>query len=142
MKAPTFLFPLVLLAAAAAGCQDSEAPRQTLGAPAVPQSGGGGGLPPEVQVHVDSGNLTYRAGDYEAALRHYREGARVGPDQAVPWFGVAMAAQKVGNQALADSARAKVQELSPQSAGDVHHPGTGAPDSAAAAPPAKAPGAE
>ncbi|HEX5727732.1 MAG TPA: tetratricopeptide repeat protein [Longimicrobiaceae bacterium] len=128
MKPPAFLLVLLLLAA----CGRSEPPRRTLGAHA--EEAEAGRLAPAVQAQVDSGNLAYRAGDYAAAMRHYREAVRRAPDQAVPWFGVAMAAEKLGDRAAADSARARVRALSPQMQDDAHHPGTPADSAAPGAP--------
>ncbi len=70
-------------------------------------------LPPEAQVHLDSGNAAYRAKDFRAALAHYREAARMEPDQPATWFGVGMAANALGDKAMADSATAQVERLSP-----------------------------
>jgi len=70
-------------------------------------------LPPEAQMHLDSGNAAYRAKDYRGALAHYREAARMEPDQPATWFGVGMAANALGDKAVADSATAQVERLSP-----------------------------
>ncbi|HEX8696742.1 MAG TPA: hypothetical protein VF746_30265 [Longimicrobium sp.] len=132
---PARLVPLLLLAAASSACGGGEpAERVPLGE-AASGAGSAPRLPPAVQAQLDSGNAAYRAGDYRAALGHYREAARRGPDQAAPWFGVAMAAEKTGDRALGDSARARLRELSPGMGGDVHHPGgTVPPESASAVP--------
>lgn len=70
-------------------------------------------LPPAVVAHLDSGSVAFRANDYEAARRHYREAARLAPKQASTWFGVYMAEKALGNAAAADSALARVRELAP-----------------------------
>lgn len=53
---------------------------------------------------LDQGNQSFRAGKYEEALASYREAAKAAPNDAAPYFGVLMVAQKLGNKALADSA--------------------------------------
>jgi Flp pilus assembly protein TadD len=134
MKPSTRLVPLLLLTAAPAACEGGQpAERRPLGE-AASASGTAPRLPPAVQAQLDSGNAAYRAGDYDAAQRHYREAARRGPDQAAAWFGVAMAAQKTGSRTLADSARARLRELSPAMSADVHHPGGTAPPESGAVP--------
>lgn len=61
-------------------------------------------LPPAVAVRIDSGNVAYRAGDYEAARRHFRAAAREDTTVGAAWFGVYMAERALGNAAAADSA--------------------------------------
>jgi tetratricopeptide (TPR) repeat protein len=112
---------LLLLSAAlvGAGCQSESAAanRVTLGAQEAQQSGG---LPTELQSHIDEGNAAYRAKDYEGALRHYQQAADKDPKQATAWFGVAMAASALGDEALAESARQRVQQLDPNLGGASH----------------------
>jgi tetratricopeptide (TPR) repeat protein len=123
---------LLMLGLAACGGGDAADERRTLGAedaaPAQPAPGtaapaGGQAerspLPPEAQTHLDAGNAAYRAKDYAGALTHYREAARIAPDQAATWFGVTMAAEKTGDRAALDSARARIEALSP-GLGDAH----------------------
>lgn len=66
-----------------------------------------------VIAQLDSGSTAFRADDYETALRHYREAARLAPDEASTWFGVYMAEKALGNGPAADSALARVRELAP-----------------------------
>lgn len=133
-KVPALLLTLAL---AACGGDDAASERRTLGAEdAAPVQAGPGTaapagdaaerspLPPEAQTHLDAGNAAYRAKDYAGALTHYREAARIAPDQAATWFGVTMAAEKTGDRAALDSARARIEALSP-GLGEAH-PG-GAP---------------
>jgi tetratricopeptide (TPR) repeat protein len=91
-------------------------------APAPPPREAAGVLPTPVQARVDSGNAAYAAGAYEAALRHYREAVRLGPEHAAAWYGVQMAASALGLRPLADSAAERVQALSPSAPPGVHHP--------------------
>jgi tetratricopeptide (TPR) repeat protein len=116
----------LLLALAACGRGDAAGGRAA--------HGGADALPPEVRARVDSGNAAYRARDFQAALRHFREAARLDPGQAVSWYGVQMAAGALGDQAAADSAAARLRALAPSSPPALHHPGA-AP---APPPPAKA----
>lgn len=80
-------------------------------------------VPAPVRAQLDSGNAAYRLRDYPAALRHYREAARLGPDQAPAWYGVQMAAGALGDRAAADSAGARLRALAPATPPAVHHPG-------------------
>ena len=61
-------------------------------------------LPSAARGALDKGNQSFRAGKYEEALAAYREAATAAPNDAAPYFGVLMVAQKLGNKALADSA--------------------------------------
>lgn len=70
-------------------------------------------FPPAVVAQLDSGNLSYRDGDFEEARRHYREAVRLAPDATPAWFGVYMAEQALGNQEAADSAMRRVQSRAP-----------------------------
>ncbi len=79
-------------------------------------------LPAEVKAQVDSGNAAYRRGDYRAALTHFREAARRGPEEPVAWYGVQMAASALGDRAAADSASERLRALTPAAPPAVHHP--------------------
>ncbi|HSR43480.1 MAG TPA: tetratricopeptide repeat protein [Longimicrobiales bacterium] len=72
-----------------------------------------GEMAAEAVVQLDSGNVAYRADDFEAALRHYRRVVELEPEQASGWFGLAMANSSLGNAAAADSAFQRAQELAP-----------------------------
>lgn len=61
-----------------------------------------------MRAALDSGNVAYRAGRFDAALRHYRSAATAAPTAAAPRYGILMAARKLGDTALADSASAAV----------------------------------
>lgn len=58
---------------------------------------------------LDSGNTSFRAGRFAAALASYRRAANDAPQSAAPYFGIYMAAKKLGNRALADSASREIQ---------------------------------
>lgn len=65
------------------------------------------------QTALDSGNVTYRRGDYEAANKYFRQAARAEPNNVAGWYGVYMAESKLGNKAAADSARTVVAKMAP-----------------------------
>jgi len=66
-----------------------------------------------VRAQLDSGNVAYAERQYENALHHYREAVREAPGSAASWFGIQMAATALGNRPLADSARQRIEALSP-----------------------------
>ena len=61
-------------------------------------------LPPRARTALDSGNAQLRAKRYDAALASYRVAVTEAPGHVAPEFGVYMAAKRMGNTALADSA--------------------------------------
>ena len=66
-------------------------------------------LPPEARTAIDSGNVEYRAGRYDAALAQYQLAAKAAPTNAAPYFGVYMVAKKLNKKELADSAMAAIR---------------------------------
>lgn len=108
---------LLLPLALAIGCSDAgrRPPSDSIGAAEALEDVLPAGEPVSatVRAQLDSGNASYSEGRYENALRHYREAIREAPASAASWFGVQMAAAALGNQALADSARAQIDALSP-----------------------------
>lgn len=70
-------------------------------------------LPTAAMAQLDSGNVAFRAGDYESALGHYRTVTEIVPDDATGWFGIYMAQQALGNIAAADSAIAEARRRNP-----------------------------
>lgn len=87
-------------------------------------------LPPAARGALDQGNQSFRAGKYEEALAAYRAAAKAAPGDAAPYFGVLMAAQKLGNKALADSASRAIaarngepQMLTDSAMRAIHNPG-------------------
>jgi hypothetical protein len=68
-------------------------------------------LPPAARAALDSGNAEFRAKHFETALAHYRVAAKTLPaDDATAYYGIFMAAKKLGNDKLADSAQAEVKK--------------------------------
>lgn len=128
----TRLVPLLVLALGAAACGGQPAAeRVTVGEPAAQPASR---LSPELQEPIDNGNAAYRARDYEAALRHYQAATLAAPEEATGWFGVAMAAEALGDAETAGAARAEIARLAPDlsvaghtQATDSGHPGTAHP---------------
>lgn len=71
------------------------------------------GWPDGLAVAVDSGNALFRAKDYDGALVQFQEATRIAPEVTAGWFGIYMTEQARGNIPAADSAMARVQQLSP-----------------------------
>lgn len=91
------------------GCGGGEAGSEAEGgAPAAAQP-----MSAQVQGLVDQGNTAQRAGDYPAALAHYRAAMEHAPAHPVPQFGALMAATALGEEALVDSLTALLAESSP-----------------------------
>lgn len=63
----------------------------------------------EARAALDSGNAQYKAARYDAALKSYRKSSELAPLNAAPFFGIYMAAEKLGNKPLADSASAEIK---------------------------------
>lgn len=100
--------------AAACGANGTDSPKQPLnagGAPgAVPTTDGPPvdqlppGMTPMAAAHLDSGNVAFRARQYDQAMVYYRKAVLDVPEHAAPWYGIFMVAQATKNSALADSA--------------------------------------
>ncbi|MDX2184983.1 MAG: hypothetical protein SFW08_13480 [Gemmatimonadaceae bacterium] len=104
MRFPALLLTVGLVAA----CKKSPEPEKIpIGAQAA-----GDALPPSARSAIDSGNVLLRAGDAANAVVQYRLATVADPQNAAPWYGVMMAAQRLGNTALADSASKMVATLS------------------------------
>ncbi len=73
------------------------------------------------QALIDSGNVAYRAGDYENAARRYASAAVARPDDPAAFYGLGMALAKLGRGDDARVAYAKARALA----------GTPVPDSVA-----------
>lgn len=88
------------------------------------QAPGAQPLSDEAQEFLDRGNLAQREGRYGDALAFYRQAMELAPEHAVPQFGALMAAMALGDSALADSLRTKLQASSPELL-EMLHPGGG-----------------
>lgn len=82
------------------------------------------GWPEGLAVAVDSGNALFSAKDYDGALAQFQEATRIAPEVTAGWFGIYMTEHARGNIAAADSAMARVQQLSPGAS--LVHPDTNA----------------
>jgi Flp pilus assembly protein TadD len=106
------------------GCRQDQADDQMTGSvtPADMQQARSGWAP-ELSAAVDSGNAAFSAENYDAALEQFREATRIAPNVVAGWFGIYMTEHARGNIAAADSAMARVQQLSPGAS--LVHPDTG-----------------
>lgn len=71
------------------------------------------------QVLIDSGNVAYRAGDYENAARRYASAAVAQPDDAAAYYGLGMSLAKLGRGDEARVAYAKARALAGTAAADT-----------------------
>jgi hypothetical protein len=109
----TVLASVVLASASLACSRAAEPPKVPLAQATVASADTGvrDALPPAARVALDSGNLEFRAGRYDAALVQYRRAANVLPEDSAPLYGIYMVAKKVGNAPLADSVSAKISGI-------------------------------
>ena len=98
------------VALAAAACMPPDDQRTDSIEPGV---SGRADLSPETLAQIDSGNVAYRRGDYDAAAELFGEVTRSAPDDPTGWFGLYMAYTALGDTQAADSALAQARELAP-----------------------------
>ena len=99
------------LAASLAACKtEQDAPKTPIGSNAGQAARDV--MPPAARAALDSGNVLLRSGDAKGAVAQYTLAANADPNNAAPWYGVMMAAQRAGDQKLADSAAAMVRAKS------------------------------
>jgi tetratricopeptide (TPR) repeat protein len=77
-------------------------------------------LDPAVAAALDSGNVAYRARDYQRALQHYQEVVARNEELAAGWFGIYMAQLALGNPDAAEAAMAQARIHAP--AASLMHP--------------------
>jgi hypothetical protein len=108
MSLPVRVAPL-LIAVALAACAAKEEPKTPI---ATAQGGSPQRdlMPPAARAALDSGNALLRGGDAKGAVAQYTTAAAADPDNAAPWYGVMMAAQRAGDTKLADSAAVMVRK--------------------------------
>lgn len=114
-RALRLALPVLALVAGAAACsrsQDEGKVPLAQATGATTASSPRDALPPDARAAIDSGNAQYRGGRYKEALVSYRSAAKAAPGNASPYFGIYMAAQKLGDQKLADSASTEINKLS------------------------------
>jgi uncharacterized protein HemY len=104
--------PLLLAAACNKAAQQPKTPLAEMGTPADSTANPHTTMSPAAKAALDSGNVAYRAGKYAEALKSYRSAADQAPLNAAPFFGIYMAADKLGNKTLADSAAAEIRKRS------------------------------
>jgi Flp pilus assembly protein TadD len=106
MRTPRLALAAALMVAlavtfAAAGCSKS-APARSPSADAFRRS----------QALIDSGNVAYRAHDFEGAARRYASAAVARPEDPAAFYGLGMALAKLGRDDEARVAYAKARALS------------------------------
>jgi Flp pilus assembly protein TadD len=96
--------PLLVLAALAAfalaGCAPARKPET---AAANPQM--------RSQALIDSGNVAFKAKDFEGAAKRYASAAAVQPDDPAAYYGLGMALSRLGRDEEAREAYAKARAL-------------------------------
>ena len=107
---------IAALAMFTAGCGGSDAPKIPLGAakataetPGNPPMSGPTG---EARVALDSGNVLFRAKDYDQALVQYQRSAELAPNEVAPLMGIMMVADVTKNVKLAEDTRPRLRKLS------------------------------
>ena len=113
-RGPAVTLGLTLMAVVAVGAAWAGYAGQVDATPRVRADVAVAASPPPVaatdaRALLDAGNAAFRAGRDEEALGHYRAATRQAPGDAAPWYGVHMAAQRLGRRALADSAMAAIR---------------------------------
>lgn len=109
------VLPLVAVIVAACNSGDDAGKRplaEVVGNSAASENAIPAGLTALSAAHLDSGNVSFRARQYDAALRYYRAAAADVPSHPAPWYGILMVAQATGNTALTDSATQAVAKRS------------------------------
>jgi tetratricopeptide (TPR) repeat protein len=84
-------------------------------------------LDPAVTAALDSGNVAYRARDYERALDHYQQAVAADQTLAAGWFGIYMAQLALGNVDAAEAAMAQTRTHAPAASLIRPDPDTGVP---------------
>lgn len=115
MRTHRAVIVLAAVAVALGACRDDAPPRDQRTDTVTPQTmeQARAAWPAGLAEVVDSANAAYSAGDYDNALRLYRQGTEIAPDVTATWFGIYMAEHARGNIAAADSAMARAQSLAP-----------------------------
>lgn len=112
MNALRLVAAALLAAVLAAGCAQPAPPRAVRA-----------GADERSQALIDSGNVAYRAGDFEDAARRYASAAVAKPDDPAAFYGLGMALAKLGRDDEARQAYAKARLLAGTAAADTSvHP--------------------
>jgi tetratricopeptide (TPR) repeat protein len=84
------------------------------GPPAAEESVGSQPLSEQAQLLINQGNAAQRDGRYADALEAFSQALELYPDHSVPQFGCLMAAEALGDTALAQSLRKKLETTGPE----------------------------
>ncbi|NNM05870.1 MAG: tetratricopeptide repeat protein [Gemmatimonadetes bacterium] len=84
------------------------------GGPAEENQAGSLPLTEEAQLLVDQGNAAQREGRYSDALEAFGGAMEIHPNHPVPQFGSLMAAMALGDTALVESLKVKLQTTGPE----------------------------
>lgn len=79
-------------------------------------------LDAKAQAMIDAANTDFAAKDYREALSKYRKTLELAPGHPAPWWGISMAANMLGDSALADSAMRMLRQGGVEP-GDQNHSG-------------------
>lgn len=107
---------LLLALVLAAACSRDDGERIPLGGADTGTAAGAATLSPAARASLEEGNVAFRAKRYDDALAAYRRAASQSPNDVAPLWGIQMAARAMNDAALADSAVARMRELSPEAA--------------------------
>jgi hypothetical protein len=91
-------------------CDGREAPKTPLGASTSAASG----ITGDARIALDSGNILFRAKNYDAALAQYERAAGLAPAEAAPLLGIMMVADVKKDQGLADETLLRMKQLNPE----------------------------
>ena len=110
---PLVLVPAIATLAMFAACSRTQPEQKApLNAPAAQPAKDP--LSADARAALDQANTEFRTAKYNDALTNYRKAAKLAPTEAAPYFGIFMAAQKLGNKALADSASKAIADRNGQ----------------------------
>jgi Flp pilus assembly protein TadD len=108
MNVPRLACAALLALTLVAGCAKTAPPRTTRA-----------GADHRSQALIDSGNVAYRAGDFEDAARRYASAAVAKPDDPAAYYGLGMALAKLGRDDEARTAYARARALAGTAATDT-----------------------
>ncbi|MDX1673776.1 MAG: tetratricopeptide repeat protein [Longimicrobiales bacterium] len=104
---------VAIAALALAACGGDEGERVELGEEPTQAENRRANWPDGVAARVDSANLYYSNGDYEAAAEVYRDLTEEYPEISTVWFGLYMAESALGNEEAAAAALEKAEGMAP-----------------------------
>jgi len=110
-RSPLAMLVLVAVSGMLACSRAQNQPKVPLGQSTAAAVSPRDALSDEAKVALDKGNAEYRAGRFDAALAAYRDAAKAAPGNSAPYFGIFMAAKKLNNASLADSASGEIAAI-------------------------------